>query len=778
MNIEIIPKNEYAVDSVKIADIATATGLNTKLVEILVARGISTEEAIDRFLHPSVEMFYDPFLMKGMREAVARINQAIENGEKIVIFGDYDADGVCASAILSLYLSSRGLDVLVHIPNRIGEGYGLNIDSLSKIIENEMPDLILTCDCGISGANEVSFVLDLGVDIIVTDHHEISGPIPECVVVNPKQEDCNYPYNMLCGAGVALKLIEALSDRKTMLEYSDLACVATIADLVPLTDENRLIVQFGLKKINERKNIGLRMLFDSLKLENLTSADIAYKIAPRINAAGRMGDAYRAFELLTLTDRGAIKRIVDEIENDNSRRKSICDEMYDEAVGDIAFEDIINNRAIILSHPDWEKGITGIVAARLASDFNRPSFILVRSGDTYKGTSRSIEGINIHELLTYCKDCLIEFGGHAQAAGFSIAPDKIDEFKQKANEFLRRFTDEYFYPKASYDLKISVNDINFEFVHSLDLLEPTGNSNPKPLFLIDVNEAKVAPCKNNQNHISVTVGSLQMFAFNYARQSYQLLTDSKKEMLVELQTSSYSPRQIKGIIKACSPSELYINDAVANGYNYSLLKYLPKDNPKYELYSEEDLAKFTDKIYGTLFVACSRKSYEVFKKKHNGIRFHEFSYPSSKNNFSRIIVAPDLEQLSLYSYDRIVFLDAPLNSGVVSFINSKTKATVYLPNECEGKYEVTTDRKVFTTVFSVLKENQNYTSSSAFAYWRNAFMSGEIGFNQFLFCVNVFAELKFIIVNDSPYYIRINNGVRAELTQSKIYNLVLRGEEQ
>ncbi len=775
MNIEIIPKNEYTVDSVKIANIAKSTGLNPKFVEILVARGINSEEAIDKFLNPKEDLFYDPFLMKGMSEAVTRINLAIENAEKIVVFGDYDADGVCAAAILSMYLSSRGLDVLVHIPNRIGEGYGLNIDTLSRIIENEMPDLILTCDCGISGANEVSFVLDLGVDVIVTDHHEISGPIPECIVVNPKQEDCNYPFNMLCGAGVALKLVEALSDRKTMLEYSDLACVATIADLVPLVDENRLIVQFGLKKLNERKNLGLKCLFESLQIDNLTSSDIAYKIAPRINAAGRMGDAYRAFELLTITDRSAVKRIVDEIENDNFRRKSICDEMYEEAVGDIAFEDVINNRAIILSHPDWEKGITGIVAARLAGDFNRPSFILVRSGDTYKGTSRSVEGINVHELLTYCKDCLIEFGGHAQAAGFSISPDKIDEFKIKVNEFLKRYPDEYFYPKASYDLKISINDINTEFVRSLDLLEPTGNSNPRPLFLIEVTDAKVSPCKSSQNHVSVTVGNLQMFAFNYARQSYQLLTNTPKDLLVELQTSSYSPRQIKGIIKACSPSELYINDEIVNGYKYSLLRYLPKDNAKFELYSEEDIVRFIDKIYGTLVISCSRESYEMFVKKHNGIRFHEFTYPTSKNNYSRIIVAPDLDQLSLYSYDRIVFLDAPLNDGVVSYINSKTKATVYLPKECENKYEVTGDRKVFATVFSALKENQNYSAASVFAYWKNAFKQGEVEFNQFLFCVNVFSELNFIKVNANPYSIHINSGVRAELSQSKLYKLVLGG---
>lgn len=439
----------------------------------------------------------------------------------------------------------------MHIPNRVGDGYGLNNDSLEKIISAHMPDLIITCDCGISGAEEVRFALELGVDMIITDHHEVSGEIPECIVVNPKQEDCGYPFNMLCGAGVALKLVEALGSRDEMLEYTDLACVATIADLVPLSDENRLIVQFGLERINKRRNLGLAMLFDELDLDTVTSGDIAYKAAPRINAAGRMGDAYRAFELLTVTDVGKIKNIIDEITEDNARRKEMCDEMYSEAVGDIAFENLIDNRAIVLSHPSWEKGITGILAARLAGEYNRPVFIMVRSGDdTFKGTCRSIDGINIHELLVYCKDILLEFGGHSQAAGFSIRPDRIDEFKSAVNEYLSSYPDEYFTPKIAYDMEISANDVKYDFVKSLELLEPTGNGNLRPLFKMEIEDMKVAACKNNQSHMSMILDSgFQIFAFNYAKLSYRLLSPGKKTIVAELQTSNYGGRQIKGIMR-------------------------------------------------------------------------------------------------------------------------------------------------------------------------------------------------------------------------------------
>ena len=291
MNVSISIKNSNPVDAAKAEELSRLFGLDDKIVELLISRGINTADALKKFLYPDKSMFYDPFKMKGMREATDRIRKAIDNKEKVIIYGDYDADGVCAAAVLSLFLSSEGLDVFVHIPNRISDGYGLNEETLEKIIETHTPDLIVTCDCGISGVEEVRFALDLGVDVIVTDHHEVSGLVPECIVVNPKQEDCDYPFDMLCGAGVALKVIQALGGLDKMLEYTDLACVATIADLVPLTDENRLIVQLGLKKINDKKNLGLTFLFDALGLENVNSGDVAYKVAPRINAAGRGGSA-------------------------------------------------------------------------------------------------------------------------------------------------------------------------------------------------------------------------------------------------------------------------------------------------------------------------------------------------------------------------------------------------------------------------------------------------------------------------------------------------------
>lgn len=775
MNIRIEQKNNTTPKREEILRLAKATGLNEKLVELLALRNILDESSINKFLYASADNLYDPFLMKGMSQTVARLNEAIENDETIVIYGDYDADGVCAAAILSLYLSSRGLDVFVHIPNRTSDGYGLNVDSLAKIIESKMPALILTCDCGISGVNEVEFVQDLGVDIIVTDHHELSGKVPNCVVVNPKQTDCDYPDKMLCGAGVALKVVEALAGRNEALNFIDIATVATIADLVPLLDENRLIVQLGLKRLNERKNLGLSVLFNSLGLDRVDSSDVAFKVAPRINAAGRMGDAFRAFELLTSSDVKRVKEIVDELSLDNVDRKKLCDEIYFEAEGDLAFEDLINNRAIILSHPNWEKGITGIVAARLSGEYCRPAFILVRSGDTYKGTCRSVDGINIHELLSYCRDLLIEFGGHAQAAGFSILPENIDAFKVKVNEYLSKFSDEYFLPKASYDMELSEDEIDYDFVQSLTMLEPTGNGNPKPLFKLDVTTTKIAPCKSSSAHISVTLPSgLQIFAFNYAKQSYQLLGNGNKSLVVELQTNNYGGKQVKGIMRCCCPQTLYVPETLTDSYYYGLLKFLPDDSAKFEFYSDDDFEKLSSNLYGTLLISPDFATYKQYCDRRNAPFFHEYAFTTNRNNFTRIMVAPDLENdnLSLSSYETVVFLTAPLNTGVVSYLNKKIKGKVYLPASATEKYKVSCDRDVFAKYFAVLREGASLNVSSLNGLFRTLSRKNDINYKQFLFCVQVFNELGFISVVNSPFSLVVNRDVRADLSSSKLYSYV------
>ncbi len=777
MNVNLVKRNNLSVDLERVCAVSESMGLNPKFVELLFSRGINDEKDIHSFIYPDEKNFYDPFLMKGMRDAVERINKAVKNKEKIVIYGDYDADGICANSILSLYFSNLNIDIYSHTPNRLGEDYGLNADVLEKIIEEVMPDLIITCDCGISCVDEVELVKDLGVDIIVTDHHEVGAVIPDCIVINPKQVDCEYPFKMLCGAGVALKLVQALSGNDVMYKYLDLCAIATIADLVPLLDENRLIVQLGLKKICLSENVGILLLLEDQKIKNPLASDIAFKIAPRINAAGRMGDAYRAFDLLTTKDREKAKRIIEEINIDNNHRKLLCEQMFNEAIEDLQYENIVDNRAIMLSHPTWEKGITGIVAAKLCNQFNRPAFIMVKSGDSYKGTCRSIEGINIYNLLTACSDLLLEFGGHSQAAGFSIDVKNIPEFKERICSLLNDFDEQLFYPKAEFDMELDAENIDFNLVEALELMEPIGNSNSKPLFKIRENSLLVYPCKNNSNHVSIVLeNKLQIFAFNYSTLAYQLLTDKPKDLVVELQRNVYGGREVKGVLRACVPHELYVNSSVASSYNLGLMRYNRENLPEFSEYKKiEDV--YSQSLYGTLVIADSFDRYKNFIAEHK-ILLNEYMYVVSQNNYSRIIVAPDLDQKNIYlkNYHKIIFLFRPYDLGVISYLNFMTSAKIFIPEKKDEFPIVSSERNVFMKYYDMLKTVNGLSFPNIqrlFGGLKNNF--SEIDLNQLYLCINVFSELDLIKIERNPYIIHIQKN-KADLNDSRIYRYIKQRE--
>lgn len=784
MNINLIKRNNLTPDSELVDSIAQTLGLHRRFAELLISRGIDTEEKIKKYLYPDINNFYDPFIMKGMQDAVTRINQAISEKQKIVVYGDYDADGICASAILSLYLSSRGLAVYVHIPNRAGDGYGLNVESIESIIDKCCPDLILTCDCGISGSEEVAYAMDLGVDVIVTDHHEVADIIPDCIVVNPKQTDCNYPCSYLCGAGVAFKLVQALGGIDAAMQFVDLAAVATIADLVPLLDENRLLVQIGLKKAEEKSNLGLKLLIEDQKLAYLlSSTDIAYKIAPRINAAGRMGDAFRAFELLTINDTKYVSEIIATINEDNINRKKLCDKLYDEAIIDLAREDIVNNRSIILSNPEWEKGITGILAARLAGDFRRPSFVMVNSGDYYKGTSRSIAGINIYELLSSVGDILVEFGGHSQAAGFSIEEKNIPLFKQRVNEYLDNFPDSLFEMNQEYDMEIDERELTLSLAKSIEQIEPSGNSNSRPLFKTTVEKLSVASCKNNHAHTNITCDNgLQLLAFNFYEQNQFLLGESAKDLILELQVNRYSGKEsAKGFLKTVAPTKLYINDTVAKANFLKTLAFgICNNNEKFARYNESELPSLIENdIYGMLIIAGQKKTYEKFAEIVGAHEFlNEFLYSTNINNYSRIIVSPDInDNLMISGYNTVIFLDTPPGYALSEYISKKTSAKIYVPqndNQNDFFADIDCSREKFGECFDIIRKNQNLSADNILSYYKLIASHRNINMNQFIAGVVVFSELKLINTTKSPFSITINKDVRCELNNSAVYRFLSR----
>lgn len=775
MNLTTQKINDVTPNNETVERIAEALGLNKKLVELLIMRGYDNVDAINVFLHPDVDNFYPPELMLGMRECKERLEQAIENGEKIVVYGDYDADGICASSILSLYLSSRGLTVYTHIPDRIGEGYGLNVDSIEHIIETAMPDLILTCDCGISAVEEVELAKDLGVDIIVTDHHEVGERVPDCIVVNPHQPDCKYPFKDLCGAGVALKLVQALGGIAAASEYYDLAAIATVADLVSMTDENRLIVQLGLAKMSDSKNYGIRALVGSLKLKAVTSSDIAFKIAPRINAAGRMGSAYRAFELFTSDDPFIVDDRLKQIIDANGERKTLCDGLYTQAVSMLKSENLVDNRAIIIMSDKWEKGITGILAARLVGDFKRPVFVLVRNNDEYKGTCRSIDGINIYELLSKNSDILKEFGGHNQAAGFTILPENVDEFKSRIYAEMSKVDVNMFIPSIKYDMELAETDITREFAASLDLLEPTGNNgNPKPLFMTKTNSLVAAPLKNNPNHtILKTSANTQFFAYN----SYALNTyyngETYRELIYELAENERSPRLY---LRGCALNRLAVNDTLAKAAYLRMLNYPETLSADFNEYDYDELDGLIDNPFGILLIAGCKATYERFADKGNkNIIMHEIMAETAVNVYSRLIVSPELgKSFMLENYKKVIFLDYPPSLNVVGYINRRTDATVYVPNK-DNRSElfscVKSDRNVFGRYFKALKANAGIKAPNIYAFYKALHLRDKtLELPQLIACLSVFTQLNLLSFKpDQGIAVKQNNNA---LQNSAVYRTI------
>ncbi len=775
MNLKTYKVNDVVPDSKVVNAISEKFGLNKKVAELLFMRGYDNVDAVRVFLEPNEENFYPPMSMLGMRECCERLEQAIENNEKIVVYGDYDADGICASAILSLYLSSRGLDVCTHIPDRIGEGYGLNVDSVEKIIENSTPDLILTCDCGISAVEEVELAKDLGVDIIVTDHHEAGAKLPDCTVVNPHRPDCKYPFKDLCGAGVALKIVQALGGIEAARDYYDLAAIATVADLVSLTDENRLIVQMGLKHMPNSKNFGVLALMDELKLKTVTAGDIAFKIAPRINAAGRMGSAYRAFELFTAEDMSVVSDMLAQIVDANNKRKTLCDELYDEAIDMLKHEDLVGNRAIIISSEKWEKGITGILAARLVGDFKRPTFILVKNNDEYKGTCRSIEGINIYELLSKNADILKEYGGHNQAAGFTILPQNIELFKTRIYEELNNVDADMFIPSLTYDMELEESEVTKELALALDKLEPTGNNgNPKPLFMTKTSALTATPLKTNYNHtILRSPGGLQFFAYNsYALNTYYNGV-ADREMIYELVDSDYSPRLY---VRGCAINRLSVNDTLAKAGYLRMLNYPECDNPVCEEYAPSDIDSLIDDKFGILVIAGCKESYDKFAGRNNpNVVMHEIFSETAINVYTRVMVSPEFGRaFMLENYKKIIFLDFPPSNNVLGYLNKRTSAKIYIPAVDNRKTlfsGVLSNRAVFGKYFNTIKSSVGIKAPNVYAYFKAIHAKfSDLELPQFMACLSVFSQLGLVTFKPNMG-ITINN-VNNPLENSSIYRTI------
>lgn len=471
--------------------------LSEFIAKILVSKGFDTPEKASTFLDVSHKRLYDPFDLCDMRKAVDRIKKAIEDNEKIMIYGDYDVDGITSVALIFKYLCDKGAQVFTYIPERISEGYGLNESAIDKFSEDGI-SLIITVDSGITALDEIEYAKNKGIEVVVTDHHECRNQLPKAVaVVNPHRPDNTYPFCELAGVGVVFKLVCALEDNKNIsslcTKYADIVALGTVADVMPIVDENRVIVALGLKQLSNSKTVGLSELISQSFAEkrqssgkNLTASSIGFTLAPRINAAGRIGDVNKALRLLITNDQFEAQEIAAYLCAVNRERQIIENNIIKEAEELILSQtDLKNDKVIVLSSDKWHIGVIGIVASKITEKYSLPSILISDDGTVGKGSCRSVKGFNINEALCECKDLLVKYGGHELAAGVTVESDKIDLFRKKINEYAKENFD--FNSICNFidaDLEIGIKDVSVENAVLLRSLEPFGLMNPNPIVCL------------------------------------------------------------------------------------------------------------------------------------------------------------------------------------------------------------------------------------------------------------------------------------------------------
>lgn len=479
----------YNSDEKLVDEICERYNLNKVIGKIIVNRHVVNDEDVRIFITPTRDDFHDPFLFKGMDIAVERIIKAINNKEKILIYGDYDVDGITSTTVLKKYLMDRGISVDTYIPNRLHEGYGLNKNAIDTIKERNI-DLIITVDCGISAIEEVDYAVSLGMDVIVTDHHEVGEKLPNALaVIDAKRKDNTYPFRSLAGVGVVFKLIQALSIKleikpEEYLKYLDLVCVGTISDIVPLEGENRTIAKLGLMLIKVTRNLGLRELIKSSGYKEIDSNTISFGVAPRINACGRMGHEEESLKLFLAEDLESATKITKELNEYNTLRQSTEKAIYEEAVQEIDRNHLDEKNSIVLGGKGWHHGVIGIVSSKVTDKYYKPSILLSFEDDIAKGSGRSVPGFDLYEGLTKCEDVLEKYGGHSMAVGLTLKKENLENFKERFEQIAKEKNIKELVPIIYIDDELKLKDINMDLVKSISILEPFGEANKVPLFLI------------------------------------------------------------------------------------------------------------------------------------------------------------------------------------------------------------------------------------------------------------------------------------------------------
>ena len=503
----------------KVQNLHSELQINEIISTLLVQRGIETYDQARQFFRPSLDDLHDPYLMKDMDKAVSRIEKAIADGENILVFGDYDVDGTTAVSLVSSYLKSYYSNVATYIPDRYDEGYGISYKGIDFAEDNEFT-LIIALDCGIKSVDHVAYANERNIDFIICDHHRQGDMLPKAVaVLDPKREDCSYPYDELCGCGVGFKLIQALAQNRNqtiddLLIYLDLVATAIAADIVPITGENRVLAKFGLEVINSNPRPGIKALIQNLKKKVLTITDVVFIIAPRINAAGRIKHGNEAVALLTEYDLDQAEFFASEIEQHNSDRKDLDKQITVEALSQIEENNEKEKFTTVVYQENWHKGVIGIVASRLTETYYRPTIVFTKSGDKLAASARSVKDFDVYNALEACAEHLEQFGGHMYAAGMTLKEENYIVFKNAfEKEVEKTISPDLLIPEISVDAEIELSDINEKLIRILNQFEPFGPQNMTPVFMTkgvkDTGYAK--GIGQNEEHIKLFVKQSRSF---------------------------------------------------------------------------------------------------------------------------------------------------------------------------------------------------------------------------------------------------------------------------
>ena len=773
----MIFKRFFNKDSALVEELAQEFNVLPSTMYLILSRGHSTRKEIADYL--SVGQLLDPFLIKNMKELCDRITLAKQVGDRVLIFGDYDVDGISATAIMLKTLKRIGIDADFYLPNRYVDGYGLTCEVIDKIEKQYAPDLIITVDCGISCYREVAYAKTKGIEIAVTDHHEIPEILPEGIVLNAKIEGQDYPFRELCGTGLAYKISEALLGQKKAEEYLPIAAIATIADIVSLTGENRNIVKKGLHAF-EKLPLGLKMLIkeNKVSLSNPSSTDIAFKIAPKINSSGRMGDAGDSLMLYMTEDPVVAKQYIDKVKKHNMKRQTLSADIMEDCENAIAKMDLSKTRVLCIASKKWDQGILGIACARLVEIYHRPVFLFAQVGEELHGSGRSIDDINIHELLSSMPDILETFGGHTMAAGLTLKRANYEDFCNRVNAFVfEKVNDSVFMPIKYYDMDIKLEDISDRFLQELDLLEPYGCENPRPKFRISAETVDVKPMKYCPAHAEVKIGDLTLVYFNFIKNYNDLRFARYKSFIFEFQGDKMS-----GVVDYFDPGSFIVDNAHMFTYAIQLEQLVYENNgAKYAYYPQSELLNFVtglqNQVFGTAFVAYSAYDFVNFSKNYAKDNIYNVGVCSdSCVGFNSLLLAPEgLDWAKNFS--KIIFLSPVLDEGFISKLNEVTKAEIYVPTEksfdAQRFVNLDLSRETYGRIYKALTSRGASRNYSIFDCYMSKNL-GKVSFETFYSAFLVFEELGLISVqSDAPFVVVGKDNQKKMLTESRLYNKLL-----